>query len=672
MSQATASPWSPTVPALFAVAALGVITWATAPFLGHSASSVVPQPSHGIVLAILLAARGRDRTGLAVLLWAVMSVASVLAGNEVPRTVLAMGMLVLQGLLVAGLYERVAARHPLEGVAALVRLFLAIIIGSAPLVALITPLLHLTRPDASADHSWTGWWLIASTSGIIFTPLLLAFGRPHAEREGPGAWRRLEFLALILLFAVFLVDVFSARGIGLGVRSLPHAVTSLPFLVWAALRFGIRGTAVASTILVVITLGATANGTGAYIGFAADLPGRLQVASYFMAVVIGSVMLFAVALAQRAAEEERTEAAYAQLRAIVEGAGDLIAAVDAELRIVAVNPAWVTEWRRLSGLTVRPGMSMEEALRAVPHEAAASVGRWRRALDGDAFVHRAPYGDPATRRDEYEMTYSPVRDEAGRIVGAAQVVRNVTERLRREQEDAEARRLESVGRLAGGVAHDFNNLMTAVTGYTSLVAGTLDRDDPRRADLAEIERAAVRAGELTQQLLAFARRQVVEPKVVDAGELVNGFSRLLAPLLGRNIMLVVHTAPGLHAVRIDPTQFEQVLMNLAINARDAMSGSGRLLVETHNDARDGVPGVTLVVRDSGTGMSEEVQQRMFEPFYTTKPLGQGTGLGLPTVHGIVHQAGGHISVESAPGVGTTFRIFFPAVTDVTPGSATAA
>jgi signal transduction histidine kinase len=672
MSQAMPAPRLPSAPALLAVAALGVVIWATVPFLGHSSGSVVPQPVHGIVLVILLLARGQvsTRPSLPLLLWATMAAAAMLGGGDPRRALGAMAVVVLQSLLIIRIFERLGGRDPLESVASLVRLSVATIAGSAPVIMVVTALVRATRPEVVPDHSALAWWLMASTSGMIFAPVLLAF-RSDAWRSLEGRWRRAEFLALFTLFAVSLVDVFSASGIGLGVRHLPHAVTSLPFLVWAALRFSIVGTAITSVLLIVITLGATAAGSGAYIGFADNLPERLRVASYFMAVAVGSVMLFAVALSQRAAEERRTEAAYAQLRAIVEGAGDLIAAVDTELRIVAVNPAWVAEWRRLSGDTVRTGMSMEEALKSVPYEAEGSVGRWRRALDGDAFVYHSGYGDPAVLREEYEITYSPVRDGAGQIVGAAQVVRNVTARRRREQEEAEARRLESVGRLAGGVAHDFNNLMTAVTGYTSLVAGTLDVEDPRRADLAEIERAAVRAGELTQQLLAFARRQVVEPKVVNAGELVNGFSRLLAPLLGRNIMLVVHAARDLRPVRIDPTQFEQVVMNLAINARDAMGGSGRLLIETINDEREGVEGVSLVVRDSGTGMSEEVQQRIFEPFFTTKPLGQGTGLGLPTVHGIVHQAGGHIGVESVPGVGTTFRIFFPAVSGLTPLSSPA-
>jgi signal transduction histidine kinase len=324
----------------------------------------------------------------------------------------------------------------------------------------------------------------------------------------------------------------------------------------------------------------------------------------------------------------------------------------------------VHAFEELSGVRTGAGEHMDEVLRrALPKDAEESIACWRRAVAGERFTMVRTLGDPSRRRDEFEITYSPVRDARGEIVGASQVVRNVSERSRREAEQQENRRLESVGRLAGGVAHDFNNLMTAVIGYTELVAQSLPATDPRREDLAQIEKAATRAGDLTQQLLAFARRRMIEPRLLDLGELVEGFSRLLAPLLGSGILLSVRREPDLRHVRLDPTQFEQVLMNLAVNARDAMPGGGRLTIEIANALRGSTPGVRLTVRDTGTGMSDEVQQRLWEPFFTTKPLGKGTGLGLPTVHGIVHQAGGDITVESEPGKGTAFHVFLPAAKD---------
>lgn len=646
------------VPAFAAAVAAAVVVaglvWLTTPALAHTANSVIPQPAHGVALALLIATRRELRVRMGILLFAGVSVGALIAGGGTMRVLTGAAMVVVQASLIIALFQRISREMPLMSVSALTRFLAAVIVGTLPVAVLASLIASAVAPE----HTWYAWWSVASTSGIIFAPALLSLMRSSDCQPGSRPLLGPEFLLLLGGFLFVLLDVF--LRLGFGFDRIPHAITTLPFLVWAGLRFGLRGASITSLVLVVVSFAATVSGTGAYMGFGPDLIDRVRIAGYFMAAVIASVMLFAVAVAEGATQARRTDAAFAQLRAILEGAGDLIAAVDRDLMIVAVNPSWVAGFERASGFRARAGISMQQALASVPHDADVSLANWRRALAGERFVSVREFGSPDRHRQEYEITYAPVRDEAGEIVGASQIVRNVSDRLQREAEEAEARRLESIGRLAGGVAHDFNNLMTAVMGYTELVASSLSADDPRRGDLAQVERAAARAGELTQQLLAFARRRLVEPRVVDAGELVEGFSRLLAPLLGPNVSLVVHSAPGLRRVRIDPTQFEQVVMNLAVNARDAMSGSGRLLIETANDERDGVQGVRLSVRDSGTGMTPEVLERIFEPFYTTKPVGEGTGLGLATVHGIVHQAGGDIDVESVPGLGTSFHIFFPA------------
>jgi signal transduction histidine kinase len=489
--------------------------------------------------------------------------------------------------------------------------------------------------------------------------VLLAFTAPAlAERNRPQLVS-LEFFVLSGIYVVALLNAF--LSVGESTIALNPAVATLPFLSWAALRFGTRGFAIIAAMLISAVLTSTLIAVGPFQVFGPEAFVRGQRAWVYLASLVGPSMIFPVALAEREAAEERARGAYAQLAAILEGSGDLIAAVDRDLVVIAANPAWIEGFARISGIMVRPGMRMEDALAYLPDDAPQSLAYWRRAINGDFFTVTRTLGDPARVREEFEITYGPVRDAQGEPVGASQVVRNVTERRRREAEEGEARRLESVGRLAGGVAHDFNNLMTAVIGYADLIGATLEADDPRRADLAEIERAASRAGELTQQLLAFARQRVIEPRIVDIGLLVENFSRLLAPLLGPNITLLVRSEPELRKVKLDPTQFEQVLMNLAVNARDAMPGGGRLVVETANDVRGAEKGVRLTVRDTGTGMPPEVQARLWEPFFTTKPIGQGTGLGLPTVHGIVYQAGGVIDVESKIGQGTAFHVFLPAV-----------
>jgi PAS domain S-box-containing protein len=249
---------------------------------------------------------------------------------------------------------------------------------------------------------------------------------------------------------------------------------------------------------------------------------------------------------------------------------------------------------------------------------------------------------------------------------------DITERRQLEDQLRQAGKMEAVGQLAGGVAHDFNNILTAILGYADLLAEGLPAADQRREDLEEIRKAAQRAAALTRQLLAFSRKQVLEPRALDVNLLVDNMDKMLRPLLGENIQLRAVPAPKLHAVRADPNQIEQVILNLAVNARDAMPKGGKLTIETanvdldeHYAARHAtvVPGphVLLAVSDTGTGMDAATQARIFEPFFTTKDPGRGTGLGLATVYGIVKQSGGSIWVYSELGHGTTFKIYFPAL-----------
>jgi signal transduction histidine kinase/CheY-like chemotaxis protein len=251
-------------------------------------------------------------------------------------------------------------------------------------------------------------------------------------------------------------------------------------------------------------------------------------------------------------------------------------------------------------------------------------------------------------------------------------VREIAERNRLQSQLRQAQKMESVGRLAGGVAHDFNNLLTAITANIELALLDLRPSDPLHELLGEVHRAADSAANLTRQLLAFSRKQVIAPRVVNLNDIVGDLQRMLKRLLGEDIDLRVRLDPALWQVRVDPGQMEQILVNLAINARDAMPQGGVLTLETGNSRLDEeyartrsyvVPGeyVMIGVRDEGTGMSEEVKAHLFEPFFTTKAHGKGTGLGLAMVYGAVKQNQGSIEVESAPGEGATFRIYLPRV-----------
>jgi signal transduction histidine kinase len=252
--------------------------------------------------------------------------------------------------------------------------------------------------------------------------------------------------------------------------------------------------------------------------------------------------------------------------------------------------------------------------------------------------------------------------------------RSLRELQRTQGELIQAQKMEAIGRLAGGIAHDFNNLLTAISGYAQLLLERLPAPDPAHADLEEIKKATGRAGALTRQLLAFSRKQVLQPRVLDLNEVILNMEKMLRRLLGEHIELVTCLAPGLGRVKADPLQLEQVIMNLAINGADAMPRGGRLVLETDNAeleaeleaaATELRPGayVLLAVSDNGVGMDSDTQGRLFEPFFTTKPPGKGTGLGLSTVYGIVAQSGGYIQAYSRPGRGSSFKVYLPRVPD---------
>ena len=264
-----------------------------------------------------------------------------------------------------------------------------------------------------------------------------------------------------------------------------------------------------------------------------------------------------------------------------------------------------------------------------------------------------------------------LRDTDERVVGAASIGHDVEVQRRLEEELRQAQKMEAIGRLAGGIAHDFNNILTAIGGAAEFLGEAIPEPHPARADVEQIRESAARAGTLTRQLLAFSRKQILQPRVLDLNATVSGLERFLARLIGEDVHVETHLAPGLGAVRADPGQIEQVLINLAVNARDAMPRGGVLTIETAevvldpsdspDSPHDLPPGqyVRLLVRDTGTGMSPEVLSRAFEPFFTTKPQGKGTGLGLATVFGIVKQSGGTVTAESVLGQGATFMIYLP-------------
>jgi signal transduction histidine kinase/CheY-like chemotaxis protein len=346
-------------------------------------------------------------------------------------------------------------------------------------------------------------------------------------------------------------------------------------------------------------------------------------------------------------------ASEARYRDLFENATDLIAVVDLDGRVVNANAAL----GRALGADTEALVGQELPALLPPADATGVYERELPASDG-----RSIYVEIASRRIEEEG--QPVCYEA--------ICRDITERKALEDQLRQSQRLESLGRLAGGVAHDFNNLLTVISGYADML---IDGRGVQGNELEQISAASERAAKLTRQLLAFSRQQVLQPRVLDVNEVVRDLTPMLTRLIGEDIHVIEKLAPTVHPVVADPTQLEQVIVNLVVNARDAMPDGGTLTIETanvildhtylvhHADARIG-PNTVVTVTDTGSGMDAETLARAFEPFFTTKPQGAGTGLGLATVHGIVKQSGGSIWAYSEPNLGTTFKVYLPLSLDV--------
>ena len=370
-------------------------------------------------------------------------------------------------------------------------------------------------------------------------------------------------------------------------------------------------------------------------------------------------------------DHKRQEAERLKLIAAIEQSGETVVITDKDGIIQYVNPAFVTS----------TGYTREEAIGQSPKILASGkqdddfyYKMWQTIAAGEIwfgqFVNRRKDGTLYTE----DANISPVIDPNGNIVNYVAIKRDITKQLKLEAQFRQAQKMESVGRLAGGVAHDFNNLLTVINGYSELLLNSVDGEHPMRASLEEIQQAGERSAALTKQLLAFSRRQVLAPAIIDLNRVVRDSEKMLKRLIGEDIELTTDLSSDIYPVKADPGQLEQVIFNLAVNARDAMPRGGRLKLATENVilgesyslvAPHLEPGdyVQLSVSDSGTGMTPEVQENLFEPFFTTKSSGQGTGLGLAVVHGVVEQSGGYVEVVSELGVGSTFLIYFPRSVD---------
>jgi two-component system cell cycle sensor histidine kinase/response regulator CckA len=368
-------------------------------------------------------------------------------------------------------------------------------------------------------------------------------------------------------------------------------------------------------------------------------------------------------------ERKQIEQRLNTLATAIEQAGEQIVITDLDGVIQYCNPAFerITGYSKEEAVGAHPSL-----LKSGKHNTDFYDELWTTITNGEVWTGHFLNKKKDGSLYEEDATISPIRGASGKITGFVAVKRDVTQTLELMRQLLQSQKLESIGRLAGGVAHDFNNLLTVINGYSDFLITSLDRTHPLWSSADEIRKAGERAASLTKQLLAFSRKQVIEPRPLDLNTTIRGSEQMLQRLIGEDITLTARLDPFLGQVMADPEQIHQVILNLVINARDAMPSGGRLDITTENvevtseeasiqpDAKMGRY-VMMIVTDSGTGMDENTRQRIFEPFFTTKERDKGTGLGLATVYGVVRQNGGWISVSSEPRVGTSFKLCFPRI-----------
>ncbi|HZI21844.1 MAG TPA: MASE1 domain-containing protein [Gemmatimonadales bacterium] len=548
-----------------------------------------------------------------------------------------------------------------------VRLLVAV---AAPLGALTSAAVGVTSLGLAGVVSESGllsslglWWAGDYLGALVVAPVLLTWTEPAGLRIGG---RRALELALLLGGAVIATALIF--GTLLPASFLPrteYPYLLFPFVIWAALRFGPRGASLLTLTVAALAVAYTVAGGGPFVMRTVPSTDRALLLYVGILAITGLVLSPAPAHRQRA--ERALREANASLRAVIESSPLAIYTLD--------GTSTVRSWNRAAEALYgwRADEVVGRPLPTIGHDREDHLQLRERVLRGETLrgvevSRRRKDGSPVT----LSLSVAPVYDAAGQVTGMLSIAADLTELRQLEVQYRQAQKMEAVGRLAGGIAHDFNNLLTAILGTTSLLLEDLGPEARVRPDIQEIEKAAKQAAGLTRQLLIFSRQQVLEPRVLDVNALVGDLERMLRRLIGEDIELRTTLDAGLGAVRADPGQLEQAIVNLVVNARDAMPQGGRLTIETanaeldqgyvgsHTPAQPG-PYVLLAVSDTGVGMDVQTQARLFEPFFTTKEPGRGTGLGLATVYGIVKQSGGYIWAYSELGRGSTFKMYLPRV-----------
>ena len=636
--------------------------------IGFMVSAVDPivssvWPPSGIALAAMLLMGPRFWPGItigALILNATGNIAPL------PAMVIAVGN-TLESLLAAWLLTSVGFRQSLERLRDVFALVVLGGIASAPVSATVGVIVLAFVRGTAGIPDWTIWttWFSGDAIGIVLvTPLILSWAAGAPLRVS----RRDVIEASLLSTLLIACAVVLWRG------PVSYVYAIFPLTIWAALRFGVRGAAAASLVVTAIAVGYTVSGIGP---FATSTPvNNLFSLQTFIGVLALTNLIIAAVIAERRTVESALQRSRQQHQDIVNYASVGVLQTDLQGKIILANPALARilgyeKAEHLIGLNMADDVYWDSTQRGAVVERFDDLG-----------------GGGAVEIQWKRKDGSPIWVDAhGRAVrdGAAPYfegfIYDLTSRKQLESQFRQAQKMEAVGRLAGGVAHDFNNLLTVIASCTDFVLSDPTLAEAHRDDLTEVKKATERATSLTRQMVAFGRTQVLRPATINMNDRLTELLPMLKRLFETTIDIRIEAEKDLWSVRADPGQIEQVLLNLAINSRDAMPDGGTLTFTTENSVVDSNPSgvgmyrmnagdyVLLRVRDTGVGMDEETQRKIFEPFFTTKEVGKGTGLGLATAYGIVKQSGGYVKVRTAPGKGAEFMIYLPR-TDASPETPT--
>ena len=632
--------------------AFGVITKLGLLFVAPPENVSYFWPAGGFVLALLTLAPPARWRSLMLVIYAAGVVLNAWGTGRgiVPSLGFALGD-VLEAWPAAWILARFGSRRADFGS---VRQVLALVLGAAPTSAVLSALVGasiVTRLGTTGSFvdAFRSWAVSVLVSVLVVTPLIVTWGR-GATRMSRGELA--ETGVLVGLLGVVTYFVFGATSPGLPLLYLPF-----PLVFLASVRLGPRGASLASFVVTVVAVSLAVRGLTPFTGSSTAM--RAHEMQLLIVTMSVSALAMAAAIVEQQGTAARLRQAEERYRAVVESAPVGLVLVASDGVIAFANPAFLAIVGRSASDVI--GRSFAELTH--PDDRGPSLDMLDALVRGkrDRFSLEKRYLRPDGTVAETRIDVGVLRDEVGQVQTFA-MIEDVTERKRLEGQLLQSQKLDAVGRLAGGVAHDFNNLLTIILAQATLGARST-ADGRVTAAFTDITDAARRGAGLTRQLLAFSRKQVIEPKIVDLAVLVGDVVHLLGRLLGEHVEIRYECRPGAGPVRIDPSQVEQIVINLAVNARDAMPDGGTLTITVEpgslHASDDAGDGVLLTLTDTGVGMDEDVQKHLFEPFFTTKERGKGTGLGLATVHAAVSQAGGQIDVSSTLGVGTTFRVWLP-------------